>query len=95
MQSPNPHDSNFGSEVRRLETPEHRRKRLRQGRVAAGLGVAMGAALLYVGVRATRTGEMVLSTRGTPITGPEACGIAILVLLGSLWVLWRLLTGKA
>jgi hypothetical protein len=55
----------------------------------------MGVALLYVGVRATQAGEMVLSTHGTAITGPEACGIAVLTLLGSLWVLWRLLTGKA
>ncbi len=91
---PDPADPEFGSEVRRVETPEHRRRRLRQGRSAAWFGVVMGLAVLYLGVRATQTGEMVIGTRGSPITGPEACGIALLTLVVSFWALWRLRTDE-
>ena len=95
MQEPKPSDPEFGSEVRRLETPEHRRQRRRKGISAALFGVVLGAGMLALGIGAIRSGEMVRGPIGSlPLTGEEACAMAVFLLVLSGWLLWRFLTHR-
>ena len=95
MQEPKPPDPEFGSEVRRLETPEHRKHRRRKGITAALFGVVLGSGMLAVGIDAIRSGELVRGRSSSlPLTGEEACVMAVLVLVLSVWLLWRFLTNR-
>ena len=95
MHEPKPPEPEFGSEVRRLETPEHRRQRRRKGVGAALFGVVLGGGMLALGINAIRTGEMVRGFAGSlPLTGAEACAMAVFVLVLSGWLLWRFLTHR-
>ena len=95
MSDPHKPTPEFSSEVRHLETPEHRRRRRRSGITASIFGIALGTLLLVVGVHAMHTGEMVYGTHSSlPITGGEACLLALVVMALSVWLLWRFLTNK-
>ena len=90
MYKPDPQDPKFGSEVLRLETPEHRRKRRRRDFRAGLFGLAMGAASLYVGIDAVQTGEPITGPSGfMDLSGEEMCVLAAAILLMSAWALWR------
>ena len=93
MQQRGPPDPEFGSEVRRLETPEHRKQRRRKGITAAMVGVVLGGGGLALGISAIRSGELVRGPSGTlPVTGEVACAMGLFVLVISGWLLWRFLT---
>jgi hypothetical protein len=85
----------FGSEVQRLETPEHRRQRRRNGIATSIFGIAMGVLMMVVGVQAMRTGEMVYGPKSLPITGGQACVLAAFLIVVSGWLLWRALKGRS
>lgn len=86
----------FGSELRRLETPEHRRQRRKRGINVSIFGIVLGVLLLMVGLHAMQTGEMVMSynSRFIPLTGGEACLLALVVIAMCVWLLWRILSNR-
>jgi len=93
MYKPNPQDPRFGSEVRRLETPEHRRAGRRSGRWAGMVGMVMGAAIFYFGLKAVWAHEWVTASRNFPsLPGEVVCVIAGLLFAASAWMLWRQFT---
>ena len=93
MYTPNPQDPKFGSEVRRLETPEHRRQRRRRGFVAALFGMGLGIFTIAIGVVAIRTGELVAGAPGhVALPGEVVVPMGTFILVLSVWLLWRLLS---
>jgi hypothetical protein len=101
MSEPNSEDTGFGSELRRRETPEHRRVRYRNGIRAALLGMLAGVVTLIVGIRAMLSGEMVPGhsnsgrSASIPMPGEWVALIGFLMLVLCIWVTWRIKTGKA
>ena len=58
-------------------------------------GIGMGALLLVVGWQAARDGTMVVGLSGSlPLTGGQACALAVVVIVVSAWLLWRVVTGR-
>jgi hypothetical protein len=95
MYTPNPQDPNFGSEVRRRETPEHRRQRRRRGFVAALFGIGLGIFTIVIGAIAIRSGELVAGGPGqVALPGEIVAPMGVCILVMSAWALWRLLTNK-
>lgn len=95
MQDPDKEAPVFGSEVLRLETPEHRRHRRRRSLFATLLGVVMSASLIYGGYDSMQTGEWVYFRKDMM----ELPGWLVLaggaVMLGlCIWQLIRLAAGK-
>jgi hypothetical protein len=101
MTEPNSQDPEFGSEVLRRETPEHRRLRRRNGIVAAVLGSVAAVVTLIAGIRAMPAGEMVPGHSNSghgaslPLPGEIVCLMGLFVLVLCIWSLWRLVTNKA
>ncbi len=92
MYTPNPRDPKFGSEIRRLETPEHRRQRRRRGFIVALVGIALGIFTIAIGVAAIRTGELVVGGPGqVALPGEIVAPMGAFILVLSAWLLWRLL----
>ena len=95
MYTPNEQDPKFGSEVRRLETPEHRRQRRRGGIAATLFGVALGVFTTVIGINGIRTGELI---RGFPgdvaLPGEVVVPMGVFIVVLSVWALWRLLSGR-
>ena len=95
MYTPNPQDPKFGSEVRRLETPEHRRQRRRRSFVAAVFGIALDIFTIAIGVVAIRTGELVAGAPGqVALPGEIVAPMGVFIVVLSVWVLCRLLRNK-
>jgi hypothetical protein len=86
----------FGSEVRRLETPEHHRQRRKRGISVSIFGIVLGLLLLAVGFHATQTGEMVTSynSKFIPLTGGQTCLLALVEIAMCVWLLWRFLSNR-
>jgi hypothetical protein len=91
----------FGSELRRRETPAHRQLRRRNGIVAALLGIVAAVVTLAAGISATLTGEMVPGHSNSghaatpPLPGELVCLIGLFMLALCVWLLWRLMRNKA
>ena len=100
MDERNSTDQEFGSELHRRETPEHRRVRYRNGMLAALLGMLAGVVTLIVGIRAMISGEMVPGHSNSgraasiPMPGEWVALIGFLMLVLCVWVIWRITTGK-
>ena len=90
MNKPDPRHPSFGSEVRRLETPEHRRQRRRAGRWAGITGIGLGALALWLGIDAIRTGELVTAAPGSlALPGELVCAMGVFLLVCGGWIFWR------
>lgn len=96
MNEPDKPAPEFGSELRRLETPEHRRQRRKHGINVSIFGIVLGVLLLMVGLRAMQTGEMVMSysSRFIPLTGGQACLLALVEIALCVWLLWRFVSNR-
>ena len=101
MTEPNFQEPEFGSELRRRETPKHRRLRRRNGIIAALLGIVAAVVTLIAGVSAMLAGEMVRGHSNSghaaspPLPGELVCLIGLFLLVTCIWLLWRLMTNKA
>ena len=85
-------DKRLGSKPRVRHTPEHARQERRRAFQAGLVGVVMGLVILGIGVDSMRTGEWVHFGRvGTSLILPgwTVTAIALFILLGSSWILWR------
>lgn len=99
MNAPNDRRPEVGAETPGAESPEWGRQRVlrrRQGISAAIFGMFMGAVVLGVGIWEIHTGQ-VLTTHvggGRHLSAPESCALGAIVLAGSAWALWRILTKR-
>jgi hypothetical protein len=85
----------FGSEVLRLETPEHRKHRRRRGFYATLLGVVMSVNLIYFGIDSMLTGKWVYFHKSlTELPGWLVLLMGVVMLGFCLWQIARLAVGK-
>jgi len=55
----------------------------------------MGAVVLGVGIWEIRTGQVLgHSGGGSHLSAPESCALGAVVLVGSVWGLWRTVTNR-
>lgn len=95
MNDHDPKKVEFGSEVRRLETPGHRRLRRRNSLIGTLLLVLMSVNLLYAGVDSMQTGKWVYFHKGLmELPGVIVVAMALFLLALSAWLLRRYLTNK-
>ena len=95
MQDPEKKAPVFGSEVLRLETPEHRTHRRRRSLFATLLGVVMAANLIYGGCDSMQTGEWVYFRKDMmELPGWLVLAGGVMMLGLCIWQLGRLATGK-
>ena len=100
MDKPKAPEPEFGSELRRRETPEHRRLRKRNGIIGTLVGIVAAVVTLISGISAMLTDEMVpghsnARSAATPeLPGELVSLIGLLALVMCVWLLWRLLTDK-
>jgi hypothetical protein len=97
MYEPNPEDPEFGSELRRRQTPGFRRLQRRKGITAALVGIVMGVVMLIIGINAMRTGEMVRSGHFSslpPLPGEIFVLMGLFLLALCVWLIWRLAADK-
>ena len=95
MYDPSKYGAEFGSELRKRQTPEMARRRRRQGLLGLLFGTAFGIVILVEAIHAIRTGQMVRSSpTSLPISGYEAAAIALFFLFFCLFALWRTLRNR-
>ncbi len=85
-------DNEFGSELRKRQTPEFARQQRRRNLGAGALGLGLGLMSLVAGLDAMRTGKWVVYGRaasGASFPGWAVVLIGLFILFISAWVLWR------
>ena len=99
MNAPNDRKPEIGAATPSVESPEWGRQRVlrrRQGISAAIFGMFMGAVVLGVGIWQIHTGQVLFAHThiggSTRLSAPEQCALGAVVLVGSAWGLWRILT---
>jgi hypothetical protein len=98
MNAPNERKPQVDTQAPSVELPEwgrQRRLRRREGIRTAFFGMFMGAVVLGVGVWEFRTGQVFTHIGGGHrLSAPEKCALGAVVLVGSVWALWRILTKR-
>jgi len=85
----------FGSEVLRLETPEHRKHRRRNSFYATLIGVVMSVNLIYFGHDSMQTGQWVVFYKSSmELPGWLVLLMGVVMLSFCLWQIARLAVGK-
>jgi len=85
----------FGSEVLRLETAEHRKKRRKNSLIGNIIFLVMSGNAIYLGRASMQTGKWVVFHKSMmELPGWIVFLIGILILVYSLWSLIRLAAGK-
>jgi hypothetical protein len=85
----------FGSEVLRLETPEHRKRRRRSSLIGNIILSVMGVNAIYFGIDSMQTGKWVVFHKSmTDLPGWIVVLMGLLILAYSIWSLIRLAAGK-
>ena len=85
----------FGSEVRRLETAEHRKNRRKTSWIGNIIFLVMSGNAIYFGIDSMQTGKWVVFHKSMmDLPGWIVLLIGILILVYALWSLIRLAAGK-
>ena len=80
----------FGSEVLRLETPEHRRRRRRRGLIGTFIFLVMSACAIFSGIDSMQTGKWVVFHKSmTELPGWLVLLMGVMLLGYSIWQLIR------
>ncbi len=85
----------FGSEVLRLETPEHRKHRRRRSFIGMVIFMVISANLIYSGIDSMQSGKWVYFRKDMfELPGWIVLLMGLLILGYCIWELVRLATGK-
>jgi hypothetical protein len=95
MSEDKPQKTVFGSEVLRLETPEHRKNRRKRSLIGNLIFLVMGVNAIYFGIDSMQTGKWVVFHKSmTELPGWMVLLMGLLILVYSIWSLIRLAAGK-
>ncbi|MBT9504971.1 hypothetical protein [Rhodoferax sp.] len=95
MSEPKKEPAAFGSEVLRLETPEHRRHRRRRSFIGTTIFLVISANLIYSGIDSMQSGKWVFFRKDMlELPGWMVLLMGVLILGYSIWQLVRLAVGK-
>lgn len=86
-------DEEFGSELRRRQSPKLAREQRKRDVWAGVAGLGLGLVILVIGIGSMRTGEWVHYGRvgdSVELPGWAVVLLALFILLGSGWVLLRI-----
>jgi uncharacterized membrane protein YidH (DUF202 family) len=95
MQDPEKKPPVFGSEVLRLETPEHRKHRRRRSLIGTIIFLVMSVNLIYSGIDSMQTGKWVLFHKSlTELPGWLVLVMGLLILVYCIWQFIRYAANK-
>jgi hypothetical protein len=85
----------FGSEVLRLESPEHRKQRRKRSLIGNIIFLVMAGNAIYLGIDSMQTGKWVVFHKSLmDLPGWMVLLMGLLILVYSIWSLLRLAAGK-